>query len=84
MNGTKSILASRTFWGALLVILASFFNLLGYAISEDMQAEAGELIAGFTSLVGGVIALWGRVKATKKIGRRRAAADAAGRRLDEL
>jgi hypothetical protein len=39
-----------------------------YQIDASLQASITEEILGIGSLVGGAIALWGRIKAGRKIG----------------
>jgi len=68
MRDYKSLLASRTFWGAAVAILAGILNYFGYDIAGQDQVA---LIDGVTTAVtvgGGLLAIVGRVTATKKIG----------------
>lgn len=68
MDGVKSIFASTTFWGAMVSVFGKLAALLGYAVMpEDEQvitAAISLLVSGF----GDLAAVYGRVKATKKIG----------------
>ncbi len=66
--GTKSLLASRGVWGGLLAVLASIAGLFGYTITPDQQFELLEAAALVASGIGGILAVWGRVSATKRIG----------------
>jgi hypothetical protein len=75
MEQTKSLLLSKTAWGAGLAILASIAGLAGYTISPSDQAQAADLvgqiydIADRVIVIGGsAFAIWGRIKATHKIG----------------
>ncbi len=68
MDGFKSILASKTFWGAALAIAAGVVGLFGYDLSAADQATLLDYAAGGGAMVGGVIAIVGRVVASKKIG----------------
>ncbi|MDR3494084.1 MAG: hypothetical protein P4L82_05735 [Ancalomicrobiaceae bacterium] len=75
MNETKSPFASTTIWGAGLTVLAAAAGLAGYSISADDQARAVDLIGQIFGLwdrvaviVGGALAIWGRIKATHRIG----------------
>lgn len=75
MNETKSILASKGVWGGVIAVLAGAAGFFGYALApSDATAlaehaesayNAGVAIVG---AVGGLIAIWGRVSASKKIG----------------
>jgi hypothetical protein len=67
LEETKPIWKSKGVWGGAIAVLAAFAGLAGYAVTPDRQAqilEAGALIA---SGVGGLVAVWGRVVATKRI-----------------
>jgi len=75
MTETKTLLQSRTVWGALLAILASIAGLGGYAIAPSDQAAALDLIGSLIEvwdrlvvIAGAGLAIWGRVRATKSIG----------------
>lgn len=72
MDGVKSIFTSKTFWGALVAIASPVVGYFGV----DIDAETQELVvnqgvaiatAGM-AIVGGVIAIVGRIKAKKTIG----------------
>lgn len=74
MNGKKSIFSSVTIWGSVVAVLAGAAQLFGYTISPDDQAALVNLIqSGVTvitsvvTIAGGLIAIWGRVRATKRI-----------------
>lgn len=68
MFDTKPFLKSTTIWGALLAILASGLGLLGYTVTPADQVEAVAIGTSLVSAIGGAIALYGRIKATKRIG----------------
>jgi len=60
---TKSALTSVTIWGAIISILASIAKAAGFDIGEtDGLAES------FVAVIGGLMAIYGRVRATTKIG----------------
>ncbi len=74
MDQTKSILFSKTAWGAGLSLVASLSSVIGYTISPSDQAQALDLfgqlydIADQLIVIGGsIFAIWGRIKATHKI-----------------
>lgn len=76
---------SRTLIGAGVVLLASVARLVAPEIAIDVNATTDAALSALT-LLGGALAWWGRVRATRPIRRRRPAADAdtdAGR-LREL
>lgn len=63
MEESKSVWASKTVWGSLAVVAVAVAQIAGFDIgAADGWAE------GIVALVGGVIAIYGRVKAVKKIG----------------
>lgn len=41
---------------------------LGYTVSSADQAEIAALVSAAISVIGGALAIWGRIKATKRIG----------------
>jgi uncharacterized protein YcfJ len=60
---SKSIFLSKTFYGALMVVGAVVAGMLGYTIG-DAEGFGNDLL----TLVGAGVAVYGRVKAVKKIG----------------
>lgn len=67
MYDNKSLFASKAVWGGAVAILAGGASLLGYTVDPAAQASIVELATGVASLVGGALAVWGRIKATKRI-----------------
>ena len=67
MGDLKSIFASRTFWGALMAVAAGAAGIFGYTIAVDDQQALIEGGAGVAAVVGGFIAIWGRIRASKLI-----------------
>ena len=69
MEGTKTLLTSKTFWGTLIAFLASIANATGkVSIDAAMQGELLSLITEAGALAGAAVAIYGRVAASKKIG----------------
>ena len=64
---TKSIFASRGVWGALIAIIAAGGGLFGYTITPDQQVQIVETVAMIAAGIGGLVALWGRISATKRL-----------------
>lgn len=67
----KSIFASKTIWGGIIMIAPTIAQLLGLNLSA---ADATEAVTRGTSLVNGAIeafgffmVLWGRMTATKTV-----------------
>lgn len=68
MNGTKTLLQSRTVIGALLVIVAPVIErVFGVEINAVMQADMAASLTDLMQVVGALLAIYGRVKATKKV-----------------
>ena len=69
MEDFKSIFASKTVWGAIIAIGAGVAGIFGYSIGAEDQAQLAEIGVSVASMAGGLIAIFGRVKASKKIGK---------------
>ena len=67
MDDFKSLFASRTFWGGVIAVLAGVLGFFGYELGGADQSALIEAGAAVAAAVGGVIAIWGRVKASKLI-----------------
>ena len=67
MDDFKSLFASRTFWGGALAVVAGILGFFGYQIGGPDQAALIEAGSAIAASVGGVISIWGRVKASKLI-----------------
>ncbi|ERS12540.1 hypothetical protein Q673_02700 [Marinobacter sp. EN3] len=61
--------ASKTVWGGLVAVIASILAAFGYDIgAADQEAIVGSIVS-VVGAVGGLIAVYGRVKASRKIGK---------------
>lgn len=69
MEDFKGMFASKTVWGGIVALLAGVLGLLGYTVNAADQATLIEMATAVAASVGGVIAIYGRVKASKKIGK---------------
>jgi hypothetical protein len=76
MEDVKPWYASKGIWGSIIVIAAMGLKVAGIEISPDDQATAVDMVvkgassvADLVALGGGVIALWGRLRASTKIGK---------------
>jgi hypothetical protein len=67
LTDTKSILLSKTFWGALIGLAASGASLIGYVMTPADTAHAIDAITGIAGGVGSLLAIVGRVYATKQV-----------------
>ena len=64
MNDVKGILQSKTVWGAALAIIATGLQLAGYDLGNT-DGLAEQIVA----VIGGLLAIYGRVTAVTKIGK---------------
>lgn len=67
MYDVKSIFASKTIWGGIIALVASAAAIWGYSVTPADQAQIVELITGIGGAIGSVLAIYGRIVATKKI-----------------
>lgn len=67
MYDVKSVFASKTIWGGIIALVASVAAIWGYAITPVDQAQIVELITGIGGIIGSVLAIYGRIVATRKI-----------------
>jgi hypothetical protein len=75
MEPVKSALESKGVWGSLITLAVPLLGLLGITLTADDTAVLVDSAVGmvttistFATLVGGVMALVGRLRATKRIG----------------
>lgn len=71
-NETKTLLTSRTFWGAAVAAGAGVYAIFGHSISAEDQAAIADnavtVATGVVTIAGAALAIYGRIKATKQIG----------------
>lgn len=82
MNDSKPWYLSRTIIGVLISLLSKGLVALGYNPTPDIEAELVNLVLLAIGFAGDALAVYGRVKATKGIGR--ADPDPLGHRLRVL
>ena len=58
MDGTKSILASKTFWGAAIALASTGLQAAGVTDSSGYANDAA-------TIIGSVLSIYGRFAATK-------------------
>lgn len=63
MEETKSALASKTVIGAIVTIIASIALIFGIDIGDT-----GGLVEQISATLGGILSLYGRITAVKRIG----------------
>ena len=67
MNDTISWWKSKTIWGSIIAILAGLVTMAGINIDAPLQNELADLVTALAEIIGGSLAWYGRVKATRKI-----------------
>ncbi|WHF41904.1 hypothetical protein [Aeromonas salmonicida] len=60
----KSAFKSRTVIGGLIAVSAGIAGLFGVPVDVGTQASLATTIVDLASAVGGLVAIWGRLKAT--------------------
>jgi hypothetical protein len=68
MNEFKGFFQSKTVWGGLIMLAASALNHYHYSISPEDQQTLTQLFVNLAADVGAVLAIVGRILATKQIG----------------
>ena len=67
MNDVKAWYRSRTVWGALIAILASLANGAGVDVTTGDEAELAYLVVAAVGVIGGLVALVGRISARRRV-----------------
>ncbi|MCD2172016.1 hypothetical protein [Rhizobium sp. C4] len=67
MEDMKTWYQSRTIWGAVIAISASLAHAGGYSLSATDQGQLADAALSLAGTVGGLISIWGRMKATAKV-----------------
>ena len=68
MSNFKGVLSSKGVWGGLIVVLSALLGMFGYTIGLEDQQALTDAVSQFGAMVGGLLAIYGRVTATKRIG----------------
>jgi len=63
----KSWYTSKAVWGGLIAVGAAVAGGFGIVVDEGTQSEIADLIVVGVGVVGGLLAIYGRVKAGKPI-----------------
>ena len=67
MTDTKYWYQSKTVWGSLIAILASVLQAGGFQLDEGAQGDLAEGIVALAGAIGGLLALYGRLSADKRL-----------------
>lgn len=58
---------SKAVWGGIVALLAGILGIFGFNVGAEDQAALAETLLAIGSAVGGLLAIYGRVSASKKI-----------------
>lgn len=64
---TKPWWQSKGTWGGLIAIAAGVAGAFGYTITPDDQTWIVEAVVSIATVAGGVLGVYGRIKASKTI-----------------
>ena len=67
MSDVKPWYMSKTIIGAVVTVLALVATAFGYGIGAEDQAALADYAVSLGGIVGGLLAIYGRVKASKEI-----------------
>ena len=67
MDNMKQWYQSKTVWGALIAVLAPLLQVAGLNLPQGFESDLAEGIMTVAGGVGGLIALYGRLSATRII-----------------
>ncbi|NQV79769.1 MAG: hypothetical protein HQ495_04400 [Alphaproteobacteria bacterium] len=68
MDDRKTLLLSKTFWGAVLTGLSAMLAIFGVDVSEAERSVVVESVATVGAVFGTFVTIYGRFKAEKRIG----------------
>ena len=68
MTDTKYWYQSKTVWGSLIAIMASVLHAGGFELGSEAQNELADSIVALVGAVGGLLAIYGRLSAEKRVG----------------
>jgi hypothetical protein len=67
MDEFKTLTQSKTFWGAIVALGGGAIGIGHYSLSAADAAQLVDLLTGLASAIGGIVAIIGRVVASKKV-----------------
>ena len=68
MDTTKPWWASVTIWGALVSLIVFVARIFGLHPDDAWSRDATDLLVNLAGAVASAVAIWGRLRATRKIG----------------
>lgn len=66
---TKKWWESKAVWGGIIAVGSAAAGLFGFTVDEATQEQAVGYVMAVVGAAGGLLAIYGRVKAEKKIGK---------------
>lgn len=67
MQDIKQWYQSKTVWGALVAIFAGLLQAGGIDLDVDGQTALADSLVAISGAIGGLVALYGRLSAEKKV-----------------
>ena len=67
MEETKKWYGSRAVWGGIIVVAVAVLNACGVSVDETTQGSLTKSISDIITALGGLLAIWGRLTASKPI-----------------
>lgn len=67
MDDSKTIFASKTFWGIIIGLFGTLLGRFGYTIVSPDQIVLANDLAVIAGAVGSILAIYGRAKASKAV-----------------
>jgi hypothetical protein len=68
MENMKQWYLSKTVWGALVAILAGLLPAMGMELDAGAQSQLADDFVSLVGAVGGLVAVYGRLTAEKRLG----------------
>lgn len=68
MENMKQWYLSKTVWGALVAILAGLLPVMGMELDAGAQSQLADDFVSLVGAVGGLVAVYGRLTAEKRLG----------------
>lgn len=65
--GTKSIFASKTFWGAIIMAASPMLGIFGVELSDGERTVLTDGLTVIGTAIGAVLTIVGRIKAKQPI-----------------
>jgi len=67
MNESKKWYQSKSVWGGMVSLLAVLLGVFGYSIGGGDQSSLVDALTLLGGAVGSIVAIYGRVKASKRV-----------------